>query len=86
MVRRKICATFFGGYRTSVSGFSDNSIGVGLHICQVLIYLIAPLTTVLSITIFAKDDQRILAALVAGALQAILINLPIMSASYSMLS
>ena len=33
MVRRKICATFFGGYRTSVSGFSDSSIGCGLHIC-----------------------------------------------------
>ena len=59
----------------------DSHLSVGLHLGQVLIYLIMPGTVILATAIFSSEDQRVAAMIVAALLPGLL-NVGLMFASY----
>lgn len=59
----------------------DSRLAVGLHLGQLLIYLIMPGTIILATSIFSGEDQRISAMIVAAVLPGVL-NTGLMLASY----
>lgn len=73
-MRRRICQTLVGGYRTVYNETEEKSIPILLHILQVIIYLIVPGVSILMVKIF-KDNRDV--AIILGGLIPFSINLVI---------
>ena len=79
LVVRKLAASLLGGYRTVLNDYDEDALPVGLHLAQILIYLIVPATTLLATQVLPDDPW--LAMALGGALP-LVINLALMAAAW----
>lgn len=83
-MRRRFVASVFGGYRTVINEESQEGIGCGLHLAQIALYLICPVSVTVAVLAFPERKDRLLASLLVGGLIPFLINLPLSIAAKMM--
>ncbi len=78
-VRRRICSTLLGGYRTVFNEAEEKGIPIHLHFLQLLIYLIVP-GIVIATTLGLKSNRA--AAVIISGVVTLGLNLVFQTISY----
>ena len=78
---RKLAASLLGGYRTAANDYEEDSLSLGLHLAQILIYLIVPASVLVSVVVLG--DQKWMAMIVGGAVP-LVINVVLMIVALSL--